>query len=69
MLRFVWKKNEKKKKEEEEVEKKMMVMIVLVVIMRRKKKRFAFHSNWCVYEDSKQLLSRSLHDIEQHEPH
>ena len=65
MLRFVWKKNEKKK-EEEEVE---MMMIVLVVIMRRKKKRFAFHSNWCVYEDSKQLLSRSLHDIEQHEPH
>ena len=64
MLRFVWKKNEKKK--EEEVEK---MMIVLVVIMRRKKKRFAFHSNWCVYEDSKQLLSRSLHDIEQHEPH
>ena len=65
MLRFVWKKNEKKK-EEEEVEKKM---IVLVVIMRRKKKRFAFHSNWCVYEDSRQLLSRSLHDIERHEPH
>lgn len=62
MLRVVWKKEEEK--EVEEVEK--MMMIALLVIW---KKQFAFRSNWCVYEDSKQLLSRSLHDIERDELH